>query len=138
MWLVLRCSAMASRDGTLTTYRWYTALLASGSNGATTPIATAGASNSLPRRSAALCGPRIEVAQLHAQQPRLNRIETAIVPLEIVVVLLHLPVIPQHSHGPRDRRIVGCHGTAFPARAEVLARVEAECGSSANRPGATP
>src|SRR5687768_10566668 len=67
--------------------------------------------------SAALGRPALEMPQLDAQETCLNRIEPAVVALEVVIVLLGLTVLPQHLYRCRDRCIVGGDGNGFTTRA---------------------
>ena len=65
--------------------------------------------------SPALRIPFIQMPQLDAKKRGLDRIEAAVVPFEIVVVLLHLPVLAQHLDRARHLLIVGRHGARFAA-----------------------
>ena len=56
----------------------------------------------------------------------LNRVEPAVVSLDVVMVAARLAVLAQHPHGGKDRGIAPHHRARFTAGAEILGRVEAE------------
>src|SRR5947208_15580654 len=69
-----------------------------------------------------------ELAQLDAQKRRLQRVETAVVALYVVIVLLRLTVLAQLAHQRQALRVGRRDGTGFAAGAEVLPRVKPEAG----------
>ena len=71
--------------------------------------------------------------QLGSENPRLDRIQPAVVAFQVVIILLRLPVITDHVALARQFFVVGGNGTSLATGAEVLAGIEAERGSPANR-----
>ena len=66
------------------------------------------------------------MSQLDSQEGRLDRIQAAIVALDVVVVLLGLTVLSQAADVLKEPGIVSHRCPRFAARAEVLARIETE------------
>src|SRR5439155_2441031 len=76
--------------------------------------------------------------ELDAQNARLDRVEPPVVALDVVIILLRLAVIPEHTNLTRERLVVRGHGASFAAGAQVLARIEAERGRAAERASLAP
>src|SRR5579862_305175 len=78
------------------------------------------------------------MTQFHAEPSRLDRIETAVIALDVVIILLRLAVIANHLHPLGHFFIVGDCGARFSARSKILARVETERRRSAHGAGLFP
>src|SRR5687768_1034833 len=78
----------------------------------------------MARAVPALFGPEAEPPQLHAEDPRLDRVEPAVVPLHLVDVLPGLAVVAQHAAAPGQLLVVGRDGAGLAAGTEVLAGIE--------------
>src|SRR5260370_2191918 len=91
-----------------------------------------------------LCGlspfaiPFREVTKLHGQDSCLDGIESAVIPFDIVEILLRLAMFTQHSDLARHLFIVCCHRSGFATGAKVLSRVKAEGSGTAHRPRFPP
>jgi hypothetical protein len=82
--------------------------------------------------------PLCQVAKLHAQEPRLDGVEPAVVALEIVEILRRLPVVAQHLATPRHRVVIGGDRPRLAAGPQILSRIEAECRGTAQGAGLAP
>src|SRR5580704_3532733 len=78
------------------------------------------------------------MAKFHGQNSCLKRIETAVVPLYIVVILFRLSVVAQHAHFPSHFLAVGCRSTGFTTSPQILSRIKAECRGMTHRSSRTP
>src|SRR4051812_30379628 len=76
-----------------------------------------------------------EVAQLDAQNRRLQLVESAVEAGDVADVAILPAVLAQPTHLLRERGVAGGDGAAVSDRAEVLRRIEAERGEVAERPG---
>ena len=79
--------------------------------------------------------PALQPFQLDAEHRSLDRIETAVVAFEVVKIFLRLPVIPDHAHLLRHLFVLRHDGPGFAEGSEVLAGIEAETASRAQRAG---
>ena len=70
--------------------------------------------------------PFVQMAELDSEEGCLDRMQTAVVTLEVVVVLLRLAMLAQHLDRLRRLVVARRHGAAFAARTEVFARIETE------------
>src|SRR5713101_5398526 len=86
----------------------------------------------------ALLVPLRQMTKLHEQEPRLDGVEAAVVPFEIVEVLPRLTVVPQHPAAPRQLIVVRGDRAGFAAGPQVLAGIEAERGGVPHRSGPAP
>src|SRR5271157_6563151 len=71
--------------------------------------------------------------ELDAQNAGLNRIQPAVVPFHIVIVLLGLAMIAKHLDSARNITVVGRDGARFAASPQVLAGIKTEPRSDAHR-----
>ena len=85
------------------------------------------------RHLAALVVPLCQVPKLDAQHTGLDRIEPAVEPLDVVVVLLRLPVVAEHSALVGHPVIIGGDCSGLAARTQVLPGIKAERGGMAHR-----
>src|SRR5579872_285539 len=76
--------------------------------------------------------------ELDAQDCRLNGIQSAVVAFDFMVIFLGLSVISQNFGASRNFFVVGGNRAGFTASAQVLARVEAECGRASHGAGLAP
>src|ERR1700727_1490451 len=76
--------------------------------------------------------------EFDVQKPSLDRVQSAVIAFDVVIVLLGLAVIAKHTHAGRDGGIVRGGCTSFPACPKILAWVKAESGRVAHRPGLLP
>src|SRR4030095_4694355 len=74
----------------------------------------------------ALLVPLRQMTELHSQDTRLDGVEPAVVPFDVVEVFPRLAVVAQHPAAAHHLLVAGGHGTCFPAGAEILAGIEAE------------
>src|SRR5207245_11272333 len=79
-----------------------------------------------------------ERPQFEPQEPGLNGIQSAVIPLQFVIILLRLAMIAQHSDSFRDCFVVGGHCARFSARPEILSWVKAEGSRSAHGTSFSP
>src|SRR5262245_9595836 len=70
--------------------------------------------------------PLRQMPELHAQKPCLDRVESTVVPLDVVDVLRRLAVVAQHLAMSCYMLVVRRDGAGLTARAQVLAGIEAE------------
>src|SRR5690242_15680539 len=70
--------------------------------------------------------PLVEVAELHTEDGRLQRVQTAVEALDLVHVLLALPVVTGQSEPVEEILVARHHRAGIAERTEVLARIEAE------------
>src|SRR5271167_1898321 len=66
------------------------------------------------------------MVQFYSENSCLNRIQPAIVALHVMVILLRLAMVAQHSYSLRQDRIVGRNCASLTASAQIFARIEAE------------
>src|SRR5438270_5948718 len=76
--------------------------------------------------------------QFGMQDSRLDRVQPSVVPLYVVIILFHLPVIAQHLDSFSEARIIGGDSAAFPACAKILPWVKAERGCTPHGSGLHP
>ena len=81
-----------------------------------------------PRVLATPLVPAGKMRKLDAEECSLESVESRVHPLDHVVVLPPLAVVPQSSQALFDRGIVGRHHAGVAVGAEVLRGVEAEAG----------
>src|SRR5580704_14204646 len=62
-------------------------------------------------------------AQLHAQDSRLDRVQPAVVSLDVMVILLRLPMVAQHANFPRNLGVIGGYRAGLAARSQILAGI---------------
>src|SRR5207247_8696999 len=91
-----------------------------------------------PGNLATFCVPLPQALELDGQDPCLDRVESAIVPLDVVNVFPRLAMISQHLAVPRQSLVVGGDGSRLSAGAQILTGIEAERRGAAHRPGLTP
>ena len=72
------------------------------------------------------------------QDSGLNRIQSAVISLYIVVILLHLAVIAKHLDLLGQTCVVGRNRSAFAACPKILPWVKAESSRAAHRSGFHP
>src|SRR5579864_7205149 len=70
--------------------------------------------------------PLRQMREFRVQDPRLDRIQSAVIPLHIVVVLLRLPMIADHADLGGECFVIGGHRSGFAAGAQVLSWIKAE------------
>ena len=90
----------------------------------------------LSRRAPAMGVPTVEVAQLHAQDRGLERVQAGGRAHHAVAVARALAVRAQQAHAVGQLGSVGDDAAAVAPRAQVLGRVEAEAADVAQRPDA--
>src|ERR1700733_16137448 len=66
------------------------------------------------------------MSEFRVQQAGLEGVQSAVVPLDIVIVLLGLAMVAQHADLFRQAGIVGGDRACFAASPQILSRVEAE------------
>src|SRR5215471_8540967 len=64
--------------------------------------------------------------ELYMEQACLDRVETPVVALDVVVVLLGLSMVANHPDPRRDAGVIGRYGTGFATGAEIFPWIEAE------------
>ena len=75
-----------------------------------------------------LLGPLFEMPQLHTENRRLEAVQPAVDPFEIVVVLLRPAVVGKHSRRGSPLGVVGHQSARVTVCSEVLARIKAVAG----------
>src|SRR5207244_13383831 len=73
-----------------------------------------------PGHFATFCVPLPQALELDGQDPCLDRVESAIVPLDVVDVFPRLAMISQHLAVPRQSLVVGGDGSRLSAGAPSL------------------
>src|ERR1700722_1233998 len=80
---------------------------------------------------AALRIPLGKMSKFHMQETRLKCIQAAVVPFDIVIVLLRLSVVSENLHFVGQGLVIGRGRSSFSASAEILAWIKTErCGPS--------
>src|SRR5439155_18253994 len=79
-----------------------------------------------------------QMAKLRTQYTRLDSVEPAVVPLDVVEVFPRLAVVAQHLAAPRQSLVVGRDGSRLAASTQILAGIEAERCGAAHRARLTP
>src|SRR6266568_9109522 len=74
-----------------------------------------------------------KMTEFHRQPSRLNGVQTAVVTLDVVVILLGLSMVTEHLDGTCNRFFVCGDRATFPTGTQVLAWIKAECGRAAHR-----
>src|SRR5205823_4121563 len=92
----------------------------------------------IARAFATLFGPTPEMAELDAEQPRLDCVEAIVEALDLVLVLACLAVVAQHPALYGDAFVIRRHCPGLAEGAQIFAGIEAECRRSAHRAGHTP
>src|SRR5712692_6920077 len=82
--------------------------------------------------------PLCQVTKLHRKPTGLDGIETAIVTLNVVIVLLGLAMVSNQLHALGHGLVIRCDRAPLAARSQVLSGVEAERRSFAHGTGALP
>src|SRR5579872_99276 len=76
--------------------------------------------------------------KLYLENARLNRVESAVVTLNVMVVLSRLTMISNHPHFGCNLRIIRCGCSTFTAGSKILAGVETESRGMSDRSGFDP
>src|SRR5258708_11550956 len=75
---------------------------------------------------------------LEVEMPRLQRVQSPVVPFNVVIVFFCLTVVADHAHLASDFLVIRGSRSSFPAGTQVLSGIKAECSSASDRSGIPP
>src|SRR4051812_27294934 len=85
--------------------------------------------------STPLCIPYIQMWELQVERGCLDRIQTAVISDDVMLVLPQSAMISKSSQVLSETRVIGYYSTAVTARAKVFSWIETEACDVAHRPG---